>query len=287
LIEEIEYSPAVLEQAQVAALYYYPVKSCRGIAVSQAEVIETGFRYDREFMLVERNTGLFLSQRELPRMALIQPEMRDSRLHLEAPGMPVFEIPVVEEGTRVLSTVWSNRCESVDQGDEVAAWFSEFLKLDVRLVRMALDFKRRVKPIYAVSGQEEVSFVDSMPFLILSLESLQDLNRRLEKPVLTDRFRPNIVLSGSNLPYGEDRLKQAQIGEITMRATKPCARCEITTIDQQNVQTGKEPLRTLATYRRSESGSVVFGQYFIHENNGTIKTGDRLKVLTTKKPRVK
>ena len=271
-----------LEQATITGLYYYPIKSCGGQQVEQAEVGERGIKHDREFMLVEADTNQFITQREKARMALISPQVGQGYLQLEAPDMPLLKVAIAEEGPRRRTKVWQDSCETVDQGDEVAGWLSEFLKTECRLVRMAPDFTRKVKRQHAKTGEEQVAFADAYPFLLASDESLADLNSRLDEPLLMNRFRPNVVIGGSGVPFGEDLVQQISLGGITFRVVKPCARCAVTTTDQATARRGKEPLRTLATYRRDEDGEVMFAQNMIHENTGVLRLGDRLKVIELK-----
>jgi uncharacterized protein YcbX len=265
----------------VAGLYYYPIKSCAGIQVEEAEIDECGFIHDRELMVVEAATGEFLTQRELPRLALVHPYITNDLLRLEAPGMPVLEFPLVKEGPSQKVKVWSDKCRAVDQGAEVARWFSEYLEVEARLVRMAPDFTRRVDSRYALSSQDHVNFADGYPFLLISQESLDELNRRLDEPLPMNRFRPNLVLSGSGIPFGEDRMQKFAIGDITFYGVKLCARCVTTTNNQETAVMGKEPLKTLATFRRI-NGKAMFGQNLIHQGQGVLKVGDRVKLLEIK-----
>ncbi len=281
LLPEVELRTKT-EQATLTALYYYPIKSCAGIQMDEVQIDECGIIHDRELMLVETATNEFLTQRELPRMALIHPHITDGRVKVEAPGMSALEAPLLEEGEKRRVSVWSDKCRAIDQGEEVAQWFSEYLKVDCRLVRMASDFRRRLDTRYAVSKENQVHFADGFPFLLVSQESLDDLNTRLEVPLPMNRFRPNLVISGSGIPFVEDHLQRLTIGEITLDVVKPCARCAITTTDQQTAVTAKEPLKTLATFRRGPGGKVLFGQNVIHSNQGVLQVGDQLKVLEVK-----
>ncbi len=267
------------EQATITALYYYPIKSCRGIKVDEWTVEATGFRHDREFTLIDPTTGDFYTQRELPALALVAPTIEGEVLRINAPGMPTLEIQIVRKGQTLTSRVWGNPCLSVDQGEEVARWFGEYLKTECRLVRMAEDFQRKLDPDYTISPQDQVLFADGYPFLLVSEESLEELNRRLDEPLPMNRFRPNIVINGSGIPQTEDIIKRFKLGDITLNGVKPCARCKITTTDQETTLVGKEPLRTLATYRRIEGGGVMFGQNLIHENQGLLRVGDSLKIV--------
>jgi uncharacterized protein YcbX len=191
--------------------------------------------------------------------------------------MPNLALPVIAEGQTREVLVWRDRCAAVDQGDEVAEWLSRFLRRPCRLVRMAEDHVRRVDPVYAVSEADQVGFADGYPFLIISEESLADLNARLAQPLLMNRFRPNIVVRGG-AAYAEDGWCRVRIGGIEFSLVKACARCAITTTDQATAQVGREPLATLATYRRVERG-VLFGQNAIHAATGAIRVGDPLEVL--------
>ncbi len=268
-----------LEQATVTGLFYYPVKSCAGIAVDEAVVDKYGIRHDRELMLIEAETGEQLTQRELSRMVFIKSQIEQGRLRLEAPGMSVLETAIIQTGQPVTARLWKEPYSAIDQGDKVARWFSEFLETDCRLVSKAPDYVRQVDQKRAVSEQDQVGFADGFPLLLLSEESLADLNGRMDEALPMNRFRPNIVISGSGVAFGEDQMKRITIGEVTFGVVKPCARCKITTTNQVTAEVGKEPLRTLATYRRGENGAVMFGQNIIHENLGTLKIGDKVNVL--------
>jgi uncharacterized protein YcbX len=261
----------------VAGLFHYPVKSCGGVTLSAAVIGERGIIHDREFMIVDAATGLFLTQREFPRMALIRPRMEDGRLRLNAPGVSQLVLDPVRQGSNRNVIVWRDRCPAVDQGPEVAAWLSAFLMTNCRLMRMADEHVRRVDRRYAISEGDQVGFADGYPFLLISEESLADLNARLSTPLPMNRFRPNIVVSGG-AAFQEDQWRRIRIGDIDFHLVKPCARCVITTTDQATGERGKEPLTTLAAFRRKNRG-VLFGQNMIHGGPGTIRHGDLVEVL--------
>ena len=280
---EVEPVRAEIERAAVTALYYYPVKSCAGIRLDAAEIVETGLRHDRELMIVESGSNEFLTQRELPRLALIHPYLEGSRLRLEAPGLSSLEIEMTFEGRAEPAKVWKDTVETLDQGAEAAGWLSEFLKTPVRLVRMAPGYRRRVNRDYALSPSDHVNFADGYQFLMISEESLADLNRRLPEPLPMNRFRPNIVIGGSGLPFAEDYVRRFRLGSLVFQAVKPCARCAITTTDQATGAVGKEPLKTLATFRHGPKGAM-FGQNLIHESKGVLRVGDSVEVLQLQTP---
>jgi uncharacterized protein len=277
---------------RVSSLHFYPVKSCRGIQLEQAVIDARGIKNDREFMLVDAS-GRFLTQRSHPKMALIEAflerdekDEKDTWLTLSAPDMPLKSLRSTLAGSRTQVVIWQDRCEAIDQGDEVAAWLSAFLDVSCRLVHMPADFVRKVDTTYAPREQDQVSFADGFPFLLLSSASLQDLNARLPQPVKMNRFRPNIVVSGTS-PFAEDSWKRIRINSVEFDLVKPCARCVITTIEQQNgIQGRKEPLRTLASYRFVAGRGVLFGQNLVHRNKGIISVGDEVHVLEYQTPLV-
>ncbi|BAC91022.1 MOSC domain-containing protein [Gloeobacter violaceus] len=266
----------------VSGLFVYPVKSCRGIALEAAELGTRGIRLDREWMVVNER-GTFISQRSYVRLALVETALTEARLRLSAPEMGYIEVPLAHEpGPAAEVTVWGDRCAAVDQGEEAARWFGELLKTPCRLVRMAPDWVRPVNPRYAPPGSQ-VGFADGYPLLVLSEASLADLNTRLAEPLPMDRFRPNLVVTGCEA-YAEDTWPAVRVGEVTLRAAKPCVRCKITTIDQQTARpTGEEPLRTLATYRQIDKGQI-FGQNMVHASPGRIALGDALEVAALAGP---
>ena len=260
----------------VSALYFYPIKSCGGISLEVAEIKQRGIRGDRAFMVVDL-AGRFITQRQQPRMALIRPAIRDGGLTVTAPNMPEISLVADDTGKRYDVEVWNDICIGVDQGDAVAEWFSTFLGMACRVVYMPEDYVRQVNPQYATQEQDQVAFADGYPFLLTTEASLADLNARMPEPLPMNRFRPNIVLEGTQ-PYVEDTWRKIWIGEVLFHIVKTSERCPVTTTDQATAVVGKEPLRTLATYRRTQKG-VVFGQNLIHAHEGIIRLGDTVKVV--------
>ena len=261
---------------RVNQLVIYPIKSCRGVEVDLATVGTTGFELDRRWMLIG-DDGRFLSQREHHQLALVRVQLDEDRLRLEAPGLPSLEVAFEGGGVGPTSRVqvWDDECAAVAEGEDAARWFSRHLGCSARLVRMASDDARPLGSSTAQPG-DHVSFADGFPFLLLSTASLDGLNRRLSLPVPMDRFRPNIVIDGCE-PHAEDGWHRVRIGEVSFRFAKPCARCVVTTVDQTTGERGREPLRTLSTYR-TEDGQVLFGQNLVHEGRGVIRLGDPVEV---------
>jgi hypothetical protein len=264
----------------LAALYVYPVKSCRGLRVGRWEVDRLGLRLDRAFMVVDAESGLFLTQREEPRLARIVPALGEDVLELAAAGAGSVHVPLAERnGPRRRVQVWRHVGDGVDQGDAPAAWLSALLGRALRLVRIPPDHARRVNPERA-PFEAHTSFTDGYPFLLLSQASLDALNARLEEPLPIERFRPNLVVAGT-APHAEDGWRRLRIGALELRIVKPCDRCAITTVDPATGERrGPEPLRTLATYRRRD-GAVFFGQNAVHLAPGLLTTGSPVVELGT------
>lgn len=257
-------------------LYVYPIKSLAGIRLTEAKVEERGFEYDRRWMLIDE-FGQFVSQRTFPLMAMLRVEIGADSLsvyHISKPS-ELIHIPFDEEGEEISSViVWDDEMPAQLVSTEIDDWFSDILKMKVRLVKMPLTTERKVDPRYAVNG-ESVSFADGMPYLLIGQKSLSNLNSRLEVPVPMNRFRPNIVFSGGE-PFLEDSWKKIQIGELDFQVIKPCARCVMTTIDQETTFKGTEPLKTLASYRKV-GNKILFGQNMVALSTGFIKVGDELR----------
>jgi len=262
----------------VSSLHVYPIKSCRGLDLKSVRLDALGPLYDRRFMLVDED-GRFLTQRELPRMALIEPRLGPTSLQVGAPGMPMLKVAMPSrDAPRIEVQVWRDRGEVADAGGHAAAWFSEFLARPCRLAHMPDDGGRPVDPSYA-RAPARVGFADGFPLLLLTEASLDDLNGRMPQRLPMNRFRPNLVVSGTE-PYAEDTWKRIRVGEVVLDIVKPCSRCTITTVDQVRGLAGKEPLATLATYRQRDNG-VFFGQNCIHQGPGSIRIGDGVEVLET------
>jgi len=256
----------------VSALYCYPIKSCRGVALKQATTDARGIVGDRRMMIVDEE-GTFISQREVAHLALIAPQPNaDGSLTLSAPGMPALTLWPSGQGPARPVRVWRDTCLAVDQGDAVADWFSTFLGMAVRLVHIADAFVRRVDARYARRPSDQAAFADGYPFLLISQASLDALNARLATPLPMNRFRPNIVVDGCP-PFAEDGWRDFRINGITFSAVKPCARCVVTTIDQETAIAGPEPLRTLASFRAVDQ-KVMFGQNLVADRPGSVRVGD-------------
>ena len=260
---------------KLSRLFVYPVKSLRGLEVHSWPVDDFGLEQDRRWLVVDER-GMFVSQRELPRMTLITPEISGGCLRLHAEGAPALEVST-EPGPERTVTIWADTVTATDCGPEAARWLSEALGLRVGLVRMPDQTFRRIDPHY-VAEERRVSFADGYPFLLISQESMDLLNSKLEHPLGIERFRPNLVVQGASEPHAEDGWKRIRIGKLEFDLVKLCARCTVPTVDQLTGERGKEPNTTLATYRRF-NGKVMFGQNLVHHGTGTLAVGEPAAVL--------
>ena len=266
-----------MKKVRIVELNRYPVKSLAGISLSSAELQEKGITFDRNW-LVTLPSGKFQTQREIPKMALVQTAISDSGdLTLSAEGHSSITVPHATHAADLdfkRVTVWKDECYAIDEGDDVSSWLSEFLGTNCRLVKMKDGFKRPIVD----DGKEfdgSVRFQDQYPLLVISTASLQELNDKLATPVPMNRFRPNIVIEGCE-PFEEDIFKTLTSSSgVTLTSAKPCARCVITTTDQRTAERGVEPLKTLATFRSSEKG-VLFGQNLLVTSPGSLSVGDEL-----------
>jgi uncharacterized protein YcbX len=267
-------------RAGLSALNVYPVKSCRGIPLERTTLTPRGFADDRHWMLVRPN-GRFVTQRELPRLALIGTRVDDGGLTLTAPGMASLCVPRgVARYSRPV-TVWKFEGRGLDCGADAASWATKFLGTELSLVAFDDSMPRACSADWTQGVPATTEFSDGYPVLVISQASLDDLNSRLPKALPMERFRPNVVIDGVE-PYGEDRIHELRLGDVTLRMVKPCTRCSITTTDQQSgTVDGEEPLRTLKGYRFDrELRGVCFGQNAIVVSGAgrALQVGDSLDI---------
>ncbi len=272
---------------RLSGLFLYPVKSLGGFSVTSAKLDSHGLVGDRRFLVIDES-GRFLTQRTLPRMALIATALDATHLTLSPPQSTSLRVPLASDSAaqnRTVSVWKSENLLAEDCGEAPAALLSAFLGARCRLVRLGQTFHRPIPKANAHPG-ETVTFADAYPMLVIGESSLADLNNRLiergAEALPMDRFRPNLIISDAPA-YAEDTWLRFRLGDIIFRAGGPCARCTVTTIDQASGQLdGPEPLETLATYRRDpvQFTSLNFGQNLIHETkSGVLRVGDTLSVL--------
>jgi hypothetical protein len=263
----------------LASMYIYPVKSLGGLSLRESLTTQRGLMYDRRFMVVD-DAGGFLTQRALPAMATIWTDIEDGMLTLAAPDLDTVSVPLQPAHEAFFDVqVWSSTVRAHEVSPEANRFLSNYLGINCRLVYMPDASERKVSTDYAKNA-EIVSFADGYPFLLVSEESLADLNSRMTQPIPMNRFRPNLVVRGC-APYAEDTWKEIRIGDATFRIAKPCTRCQITTTDQATGEVlGPEPLRALATYRNSPEG-VMFAQNALPVRLGKIRVGDAVEILSS------
>lgn len=258
----------------VNALFVYPIKSCAGVALSEARVVARGLEHDRRWMVVDED-GRFLTQRQLPEMALVRVALHGQELLVAHPRAGRLSLPLElqADGPRRDVTVFRDTLPAIVH-PEGSQFFSEALARPCQLVYMPEDQRRAVNPARARPG-DIVSFADGYPLLLLSQTSLADLNARLAEPVGIERFRPNLVVEGAPA-YAEDTWSCVETAEVSFRVPKGCDRCSIPCVDPVTAQRGTEPLRTLATYRKWD-GAVWFGVNLIHDGPGTLRVGEPIR----------
>ena len=263
------------ERRTVLRLRIYPVKGARGSDVDEMRFDAMGPRFDRRWMVVGPD-GVFISQRGRPELATVRAAVGGRELVLDAPGAGAVAVPLAPGGGRVGVRVWDSELEVRAVSADADAWLTAILGAPHRLVHIGEDDVRRTDPAYAEGHR--VGFADGYPALLVSRGSVAELGARAGRPIPVERFRPNIVVSGAS-PHDEDRWRRFTIGSLSFSGVKLCARCKVTTIDQESGERDRdgEPLRTLARYRHLKD-KVYFGVNVVHNGTGRIRAGDPVRV---------
>ena len=264
----------------------YPIKSLAGISLNEAKIERRGLEFDRRWMLIDEKNK-FLTQREFPKMAMLNVEVFEKYLMVSVAEEKLIVPFEIENKSSERVAIWQSKCKAEIYDKATSDWFSGILQTDCRLARMPEETHRKVNYFYAIQKDDHVSFADGYPFLLIGESSLEGLNSRLEKPLPMNRFRPNLVVSGAEA-FAEDGGKRIKIGAAVFHVIKPCARCVITTIEQNTGEKqGVEPLKTLASFRvpkRSLKKKILFGQNLIADGAGEIlRVGDKIEVLEEKR----
>ncbi len=246
-----------------------------GIELDSCQVMADGFENDRRWMLVDK-TGKFMSQREDARMALFRQSLTDDHLRIQL-NDDVLDIPLSAASDEIKRvSVWSSKLKAPELSPAISQWFSERLDKACHLVKKTT-ISKRTKRLFVPPYKSTVSFADGYPYLLLGTASMDELNGRLDKTLHIDRFRANIIVTTQE-PHEEDAWKgDIKIGGATLQGIKPCARCAVVTIDQSSGEQGKEPLKTLATYRKRRN-KIYFGQNAIALKEGRINVGDDVSI---------
>lgn len=261
---------------KLTSIRVYPIKSLGGLELESALIEPQGLQYDRRWMLIDPSERKFMSQRQIPEMALLKVEVGSEGLivsHKKKEIDPIHVPFAGVKGEQFPGIIWNDTVTVESLGKDITKWFSEVLGRPAELVFMPRVEERQVKEKYAPMGSS-VSLADRSPFLLIGEGSLADLNGRLSDAVPMDRFRPNFIFSGGEA-FIEDTWGQVQIGENSFHCGGPCGRCKVITIDQDTGVKGDEPFATLATYRRPEK-SILFGQMLIWLSGGKVQVGDEV-----------
>lgn len=266
-----------MSEITLSQLRIHPVKSCAGIELESADTSPFGLQYDRRWMMVDEN-GVMRTQRKHARMCLIQPELHNGQLSLNAPAMDELTVDqaTTARSVPVTVTVWKDQCSALDCGDEAAAWLSEFMRLPTRLVYFPENEIRQVDLNYAQPG-DITAFSDGFPYLLISQASLDALNSRLQSPVEMRRFRPNLVVEGCEA-FAEDQWQTLQIGDVQFRRVKACGRCVIPSIDPDTAEKQPEVIKTLADFRTTDN-RILFGQNLTASGQGLLRTGMAVRLI--------
>lgn len=260
----------------LSQIFVYPVKSLAGIQVERWPVDDKGLRYDRKWMLIDSDRR-FLSQRRLPKMALIATRIEADWLILSAPGRDDMRLPLnSQDGAELEVEIWDDRCLARSVDDAIDRWLSEFLEYPCRLVYHPDQAVRQVDQNYAFAN-DQTAFSDGFPFLIVSQASLNSLNQNLPQAIEMQRFRPNLVIGDCDA-YAEDCWRRIAIADIVFRLPKPCSRCQVPNIDPASAIVGKEPLASLNRLRKANN-KVYFGQNALHDRPGELAVGAQLTLL--------
>jgi uncharacterized protein YcbX len=254
----------------ISQLVIYPIKGCAGIYLDKSTIGMYGLKGDRDFVIVDQS-GQFLTQRQFPSMACIQPKETESGLLLYAPGMEPLQLDkdMIHDGSEISVSVWGESLQGADCGDTIADWFSTYVQFPCRLARRGKYFTRYVQS-GNITRDIQTSFSDSYPILLVSEDSLFELEKRAGMAIPKDRFRANIIIRGMQ-PFAEDNWEDIMLSSYQFKKGKPCSRCIVTTIDQSTgIKMGDEPLKTLNSFRKDSKGKVLFGVYIYPVSNQEI-----------------
>ena len=258
----------------VTELWQYPIKSCAGVSLTRAFADKEGFTGDRRFQWVLDN-GRFVTQREYPLLALFRASWNDELLEIRY-GDRLWTLSAEDFSGQRNVTIWNDEVIADAYNGSINLEVSEIMGVSVALVRMPVAGRAISDP----RADGHVSFADGFPFLLTNMQSLAELNSRLVRPVTMSHFRANIIIDG-DLPYQEDGWVKIAIGNVVFSLPKPCSRCVMTTINPQTAEksTDAEPLKTLASYRMTEPGKIMFGMNMVVEEPGDVSVGDAVRVL--------
>jgi uncharacterized protein len=267
-----------MEKLHLKGIYIYPIKSLSGISLSNSFAGERGLEHDRRWMLID-SENTFITQRTYPVLSLTDLRIENGFIVINHKNDHLGEekIPLkTHEGQSVTAKVWDDSVQLLWPKLPADEWFSELLQTAVRLVYMPEDSSRQVDREY-VNKRINTNLSDGYPYLLINQRSVEDVSEKSGIVIETSRFRPNLTIETVQ-PFEEDNIKKILIGNLPFRNVKACARCLITTIDPNTGIAGKEPLKTLSTYRKN-GNKILFGLNMIAERYGSIHVGDEIKLI--------
>lgn len=275
-----------MSKLTITDLWIYPIKSIAGIQLESSKVELRGLQYDRRWVLADMD-GQFVHQRDYPEMALLQPSIEGETMtikHKQKDIAPLSFSMAEPDSEQVSVTVWDDTMPAKPVSDKASQWFSDIIGKPVQLLYMHEGSIRQADQRYAINESDKVSFADGYPILIISEESLSQLNDLANEHVPMGRFRANVIVKGGEA-HIEDRVRKLSVSETAWYGVKPCARCVMTTIDLETAQKGREPLLTLSKYRKVES-KILFGENFIPMSECQIEVGQELEIEEWKEPAI-
>lgn len=258
-----------MDELELTRLFIYPLKSAQGIEVASANVMERGLEHDRRFMLVDPD-GNLVTARQQAKLLTVSSRMESELFIFNAPKMSELRVPLQPDGPELQVRVWFDWMLALNVGVEAGEWFSDLFSSSLRLVWMPDRSARQMNPEF---GPSRLSFADGNPLHLIQESSLSDLEGRVGTPLGVERFRPNLVVRGTDA-YSEDGWSKLRLGSLELKVHEPCARCMMLNLEPATGSIGVEPLRTLAGYRRQEK-KVLFGQHLHALNLGELRVGQR------------
>ncbi len=264
---------------KIEELWVYPIKSCRGFSVESAKLDPWGLENDRRWMIVDEQ-GVFITQRKVPTLSLLEPQIKDDALQLSFPGLEPIVIPLSVSERELEARVWKDTVPCVSLSSEVNKWLSQAIGMSCQLVQMRTPAARlREKEIHP--RPFPVSFADSGPVLLTNRKSLRDLENTFEREIQMMRFRPNLVVESLS-PFEEEGWKTLQTKSVFFETLYPCERCQMITVDQLNARKDSSVFKNLAAYRKEnlEDKRIVFGMRMIPQGEGQLAVGDLLEAIS-------
>lgn len=260
----------------VKSLHIYPIKSLQGLQLGSAQLVDYGFQYDRQWMLVDSN-NTFISQRTVPKMATLKTKISADKLLVMGNNNASIELDLNRRSDSDIAVIiWRDTVQASVEKKTVNAWFSRQLGVACKLVKLAKKQARYVDKNFA-THQETVAFADAYPLLVISQGSFELLNSKLDPPIDINRFRANIVIDGLK-PHAEDKARSIIINATEIKLVKPCARCQVPSIDQKTGEKRADVLRALVKYRQFNK-LIYFGMNGLHQSNGMIQKGQAVRLI--------